>query len=271
MGYQDSMNLYQAFNMNPVNFVDPLGLYDSNFHYYVIYLLMRYKGWEHKEAHSVASWSEMVDMFGKTDSFSVDFSKVRFFHFPGSNPKYPTMRNDRQSRIKVGKYSKEFITDKIENAIKLGVFLHIYSDSWAHEGFTAWPNSVINNRGHIFPRPSSGHANAPLGGHAPDVITLDEESKQKTMEAAKFIFDLLPSGKGEKISWEVVENALDWAFELYTGNMKDADWEDLQQKEIKRLRAVIKSEFGISTYFNPSEFEKHKNIYYEVLKEYGLD
>jgi RHS repeat-associated protein len=27
MGYQDSLNLYQAFNMNPVNFVDPFGLY----------------------------------------------------------------------------------------------------------------------------------------------------------------------------------------------------------------------------------------------------
>jgi hypothetical protein len=26
MGYQDSMNLYQAFGMNPVNFVDPMGL-----------------------------------------------------------------------------------------------------------------------------------------------------------------------------------------------------------------------------------------------------
>jgi hypothetical protein len=25
MGYQDSMNLYQAFNMNPVNYVDPMG------------------------------------------------------------------------------------------------------------------------------------------------------------------------------------------------------------------------------------------------------
>jgi RHS repeat-associated protein len=25
MGYQDSMNLYQAFNMNPINFVDPMG------------------------------------------------------------------------------------------------------------------------------------------------------------------------------------------------------------------------------------------------------
>jgi hypothetical protein len=25
MGYQDSMNLYQAFNMNPMNFVDPMG------------------------------------------------------------------------------------------------------------------------------------------------------------------------------------------------------------------------------------------------------
>ncbi len=26
MGYQDSLNLYQAFNMNPLNFVDPMGL-----------------------------------------------------------------------------------------------------------------------------------------------------------------------------------------------------------------------------------------------------
>jgi hypothetical protein len=26
MGYEDSMNLYQAFNMNPINFVDPFGL-----------------------------------------------------------------------------------------------------------------------------------------------------------------------------------------------------------------------------------------------------
>jgi hypothetical protein len=27
IGYRDSMNLYQAFNMNPMNFVDPMGLY----------------------------------------------------------------------------------------------------------------------------------------------------------------------------------------------------------------------------------------------------
>jgi RHS repeat-associated protein len=27
MGYQDSMNLYQAFNQNPVNFVDPFGMF----------------------------------------------------------------------------------------------------------------------------------------------------------------------------------------------------------------------------------------------------
>jgi RHS repeat-associated protein len=29
MGYKDSMNMYQAFNANPVNFTDPMGLYHS--------------------------------------------------------------------------------------------------------------------------------------------------------------------------------------------------------------------------------------------------
>jgi RHS repeat-associated protein len=32
MGYQDSMNLYQAFGMNPVNFVDPYGLQEKEFY-----------------------------------------------------------------------------------------------------------------------------------------------------------------------------------------------------------------------------------------------
>jgi RHS repeat-associated protein len=32
MGYQDSMNLYQGFNMNPVNFVDPFGKWNLNVH-----------------------------------------------------------------------------------------------------------------------------------------------------------------------------------------------------------------------------------------------
>ena len=33
LGYQDSMNLYQAFNLNPVNFVDPFGtiIYKSDY------------------------------------------------------------------------------------------------------------------------------------------------------------------------------------------------------------------------------------------------
>ena len=37
MGYEDSMNLYQAFNMNPVNFTDPFGLQEKEFQVMCMY------------------------------------------------------------------------------------------------------------------------------------------------------------------------------------------------------------------------------------------
>jgi hypothetical protein len=37
MGYEDSMNLYQAFNMNPINFTDPFGLQEKEFQVMCMY------------------------------------------------------------------------------------------------------------------------------------------------------------------------------------------------------------------------------------------
>jgi hypothetical protein len=48
MGYQDSMNLYQAFNQNPVNFVDPMGEWWVTEHQNMVIEMLR--GWKLQES-----------------------------------------------------------------------------------------------------------------------------------------------------------------------------------------------------------------------------
>ena len=289
MGYQDSMNLYQAFNMNPVNFVDPFGLYGIDFHFYVIYYMMKAKGWKYEVAEKVAGWSQypddspltdpdpesalnvsrsLVNSLYITDIFS---DPVRYFHFHGSSFDFPVEKNDRHARSLVQNAAEEF--DDLSSlffekySLRLGVSLHIYADTWAHEGFRSGYN--INNVTSEFSlRPIVGHAHA---GSKPDMIILNETNISKALDAAKHIWELIPEYEycmpDEKMKWEEFQAILKVAFSKYTG--KDELTSELSEAiVIKRLKELFKRKFWIDATYNKSKYRKREKYFKRNLKEY---
>jgi len=243
LGYQDSMNLYQGMNMNPGNFVDPWGEYGIDFHYYVIYFLMRSKGWGNENANAIASFSQYVDDDSITDWIAKDLSKVNYFHFPGANETGKAVRGwyktTEHLKTAVNEYSKN--QDRY-NSVLVGALLHSYADSWAHNGFNA---------------KSGGHA---FLGHTPDIISRSPESINKALDCAKNIYYILPEGREKIVGWYDVEKQLRYAFSIYN---------DLKEKG---KLANIYGDFWSGPTFWVSKAMKHliKNSY-KCNANYCLD
>jgi RHS repeat-associated protein len=94
MGYQDSMNLYQGFNMNPVNFTDPFGLLTQEqrmlVSVQVLRMLMGESGafeiLKNYRAEFGALTEEDIDyIFGKNDDLlgEIDLNQSTLIYFAG--------------------------------------------------------------------------------------------------------------------------------------------------------------------------------------------
>lgn len=232
-GYVDGANLYQFVNSQPVNGTDPAGLWEKDFHYNVIYLLMRLKCWTPDEAAKVAKASNEIDRNPATDprklgeqiAVNHPFARINGkaaaaeaaaaqnladYHFPGSTANTPTHANDQNSGNQAG---MAFLAGDLDGA---GRWLHTYADSWSHDGYTAYYNPNVNSRAGDLPLPPVGHGRA---GHTPDIPYLHVA---EAVAAAKHIFDLIPSHCkcGRDVPWDVIAPLLGGAFS-YRGNPQD--------------------------------------------------
>ena len=87
-----------------------------------------------------------------------------------------------------------------------GVAMHTFLDTYAHEGFTAYPSTQINTRTDLWPLARVGHIDAPEQGHAPD---RPYNEVNKALEALHALYDLIAqSGQGKRISWYKLEPEL---------------------------------------------------------------
>ena len=254
LSYQDSMNLYQGMGMNPVNFVDPWGLYGIDFHYYVIYFLMRAKGWDKETSNRVAGFSQYVDDNSETTSMFTTEASRSYWHFPGSSRENATRRDDLDSRNKVISSVKSYLKGELKGEVLLGSALHIYADSWAHEGFTGYISGLNKRTGSI--RPNIGHADAAYGGHEPDMIPLNTQSSQKALEAAENIYMLLPNGSEKSLSWDEVRNCLYAAFQMPKKAFKE--YKSYTYFVIAMVRYLLVEKFGEYELieYNFEDFEK---------------
>jgi len=212
IGEAGGVNLVAFVGNAPVSRSDGLGLYDKDVHYYLVYLLLRAKCFTQQEADIVAGFSQGIDDNPSTEPILAAASTRARYHFPGSTPSSATRRNDPGVRAQVRRASDACGCGPIQQDLKsykLGEALHAIADTFAHEGFTAWENTTVNIRTGSM-RPNIGHADAPDGGHSPDIPSNDVA---KALQAAKTMYDLLPDrckcNRDEKgISWEEIYDGL---------------------------------------------------------------
>jgi len=232
-----------------------------DFHYYCIYVLAFHAGFEKEEAKVIAYCSQYVDdateskpiilepfifdpirtAYYSLKAYNWDVQKKIYipFHFLPPNPlrnvdhfTYVTQPNSHFAKILL----KEAAKKKTENWLhRLGIALHTYADTWAHQGFSGrqnkenkvedinlyerekWKHLLWEN---IFldAFPTIGHCEA---NRYPDMPFLtwkyknyknewiERDNTQTFLIAAKSIFDYLCKVTGKRrTTWQQLEETV---------------------------------------------------------------
>ena len=286
LGYQDSMNLYQGMGMNPVNFVDPLGMYSIDFHYYVIYYILRAKGWGKNNSNLIAGFSQFVDDSSLTspgvDNIdqqigSLINSIVRVFHDP---IEYFHFHNSKNNSVQENDPNARFLVERGARALKsnndpfvqLGAALHIYADTFAHQGYKSgfsYNNTNVNAWIHL----PMGHADA---GSSPDVIIMNDVNSHRAMRAAKSIWEIIPENTSftteqdvkDKMSWEEFEKVVKCAFLPYSKNIKRVSSNNSAKTVIYRLVEGFKYKYRNNVKYDKADFQRRDPYFKRKIRQY---
>ena len=118
------------------------------------------------------------------------------YHFPGSSPNGATHAGDPGALSRL--MSAKAVYETSGSTYWLGETLHTFADSWAHDGFTAWQNYQINDKGRRYTPARNLEqllANTLFIGHANLIHEPDQPYRfpGKARQAAMTIYNLLPS------------------------------------------------------------------------------
>jgi hypothetical protein len=200
LGYFDSPNLYQFVNRNPVNFVDPLGLYEKDIHFYAVYYLARKAGFARGQAEQIAWASQRVDektpenhestcpdpgcvveRHGPGEAlwhtfFARDLKDepLMAYHFVSPNASAEVVKENNPEVQRVVSQARQS-----RDLMRLGIAMHTLADSYSHAGFVGYVSDV-NDTPVFSPRPDIGHSDA---GHEPDAPYVDPPKALRALEA----------------------------------------------------------------------------------------
>lgn len=105
--------------------------YDTDGHFYTMYLVARDSGFTAAEALALATMDEYTDWDPRTDAVHpLGVEQRRLYHFPeATGTVIPTIRNSPFAKHNIN------MALKTNDFTKLGVALHVYMDSFSHEGY----------------------------------------------------------------------------------------------------------------------------------------
>jgi RHS repeat-associated protein len=204
---QGGPNLYGFDSNDSLNHIDYIGQYEIDFHFFVIYYLLRAKCWSASSAYAIAHASQAVDddentkpttlgmnewwnlFLGNYAAAAADAKKLAQLHFINSTPTTSTRSGDLTA---IANATFQLNTGNMTAA---GIGLHVLADTWAHDGFTAYQNQKLNGQAshpdlteHLgLPPVYIGHFNF---AHDPDYPYL---RPQRALSAALAIYSIIPS------------------------------------------------------------------------------
>lgn len=244
---------------------------NSEFHYYSIFLIAKAVGFNDGDANILAYSSQYVDDNNKSyrifsyegarycnaksaienlHDIKEDGGILQTFHFlPGDNAQHKKMvtRNSKASNAMLEKAIEQ------NDLYHLGIALHAYADTWAHENFSALNEDVNAGKGFLKSLiPNIGHADY---GVAPDLIGVKwydcrhnkwVDNNEKFLECAAAIFDVLSNRFVFEIKTSTKNELLDQLKLIYGHS---TSWSIFKQniKSRKRIKAYIqyaRDEFG---------------------------
>jgi len=188
--YLETLNLYQFGVSNALFFLDPLGFYGEDVHFYMTYYLARSCGLGGaggrfrpgrpvvmSEAYVIAWADQFTDIHPETNPWNPKAGEL--YHFRGSPPlEYKDLTGEplvpKSAKFRVVHDSPTVrrpmtIALRSKDLMKYGVALHAFQDSWSHESYTDFP-------GHVY------------DGYAPDEPF---RRLEHSMEMAKRTYDML--------------------------------------------------------------------------------
>ncbi len=231
-------------------------LMNIEFHYYALYYLCRASGFPEDEALKIAISSQMVDenlaAWEIQEENKAELTTItqnyqfwdehsakaiyRPFHFiPGDRQKAGLRRRDgiagKNPVTEDSGTARQILIEalKIQNPYRIGIALHAYADTWAHQNFSADMESqnTIDSRS---PLPPVGHLQALKNPDIPrgrwsDPRLVDElctiYNAQRFSQAAKMIYRFLATSRKKGFEDEIfVIGRLD---ELWESSPEKAD------------------------------------------------
>ena len=220
---QNGDSLYSFVGNDAVGRTDVLGLYQGDFHFYIIYYLLRAKGFVPDVAYDIAFGSQSVDdnpwtnpielgkRIRKGDSGATEM--LQLTHFAGSGPNTATVPGESSAIANAQIGLSQWYGSSGGDAFGTGFNLHTLADTWSHRRFTAHRNQRLNGKeNHQDQGSESVRARFFVGyiGHAVFEGRPDEPFRavQPAINAARTIYSLIPTQGCNPMSWDVLEGDL---------------------------------------------------------------
>jgi len=228
--------------------------YEIDFHYYVVYAILRAKGYSPAEANRIAGFSQFVDDNPATEPIYTNAQNRKTFHFDGSDSDRPTTRGYEQTQEDVRVAFAGYLARPGEptTIYRLGQLLHLLADTFSHDSFTAWWNPRVNCPDSAVPLVCTGHSNTPERGHAPDRPYNNEE---KALAAARSIYDLAPAAPGAIVRpWADLESGLLTAMKRNTAATAEIEYRTIRMRDLMQL-------FGDAPGYNKRLFREETDAF----------